>query len=160
MGKKVIHLKKEDVCIEKEPLQQGNKMYVEFQESVFLQGAEKAFSMVLRAYYLREEKVLRQLVRSDLVQKFLFQHTSSQDVPEIQVLSAHIKSKDVKGKTAWVVVRFVSLQKRGTQEEELEDLWTFERDLTSSNPNWIVSAIDFHNHLDESKSGSIDPPLS
>lgn len=155
---KVIYLKKEDVSIEKETLQDREEFYSEFRESDFLDGAEKAFLMILQAYYRGQEAVLRKLVQKDLIQKILFQKTPPTDIPKIQILSAHIQSKGSKKGAFWVTVQFISLQKKGNQEEELEDIWTFEKEISSSNPNWIVSAIDFQPNPEEQKSGSIDSP--
>jgi predicted lipid-binding transport protein (Tim44 family) len=58
--------------------------------------------------------------------------------------------------TASIVVKFVSKQINyvvdkdgniitGRKDEisEVTDIWTFKRDVTSANPNWLISATNF-----------------
>ena len=122
----------------------------------FLEGAKAAFSMVLDAYAKGDRQTLEPLLAEDVYRSFAsvidereaegqtmqFELVS---IRKAELFAAHL----VDGHVARVTVRFVSEQinllkdQGGTiidgdpaQIDELTDLWTFERDTRSSDPNW------------------------
>ena len=134
LAKKVVRLHPEDVEIKKDQLYPG------FDEGEFLEGAETAFDLILNAYHTGDTQTLKDFVSSDLLKKAL------QDVPEevpskICLAQSEILAKEVKGKRAFVTVRFVSEQVFNGKVRESEDVWVFERSINSEDPNWTLGNI-------------------
>ena len=73
----------------------------------------------------------------------------------MSIKSAQIDEVSVEGNTATVTVEFISDQIKVIRDsdeniidgdpdaiESLTDLWTFNRDITSANPNWILTRTE------------------
>ncbi len=125
----------------------------------FLGGAGAAFEMILRAFAQGEETVLRPLLADDVFQNFAKVIRARHEAHEtcenklVRIVSADIVEAGMAGRFARVTVRFVSQQiivvkdAQGTVVEgdanktvQLTDLWTFERDPRSKDPNWALVA--------------------
>lgn len=129
-----------------------------FDKNNFLSGAKRAFEIIVEAFARGDVATLEKLVNKNLLKKF-------QDVIEnrqAQGLTAEadfigfnkaeiIKAKIGKNQVVKIIVEFVSEQvnllknKQGDVIEgddkfiqNITDVWTFERALTSTNPNWIL----------------------
>jgi len=123
----------------------------------FLTGAKSAFEMVVKAFSLADLKMLKILLSEKIYQGF--EGAINQRKTEEKTLTTNLisieKSEIISAKmlenNAIIVVKFVSKQINyisnksgeiieGKKEEilELNDFWTFQKDITSSNPNWLV----------------------
>ena len=73
----------------------------------------------------------------------------------MSIKSAQIDEVSVEGNTATVTVEFISDQIKVVRDSEenmvdgdpvtiecLTDLWTFNRDVSSTNPNWILTRTE------------------
>ena len=73
----------------------------------------------------------------------------------VSIKSVQIDQVSVEGNTATVTVEFISDQIKVVRDSEenivdgdpdtiesLTDLWTFNRDVTSTNPNWILTRTE------------------
>ena len=126
-----------------------------FDEAQFLQGATAAFGMVLTAFAEGDLSQLRRLLGYDLFNEFSDSIRSRN--ADGESLSIHIQSIDEAAITeavlndgvASVTVRFVSQQSRIFRNSDgdeivdddapqgpLIDIWTFERDVQITDPNW------------------------
>ncbi len=126
-----------------------------FDPDHFVQGARAAFSMILEAYAKGDKRALRPLLADEVFAKF----AGAIDAREAagQVLTselvatreAEIVRAQLAGSRARVTVRFASEQINVTRDaqgqvvegdpkqiETVIDLWTFERDTHSRDPNW------------------------
>ena len=127
----------------------------DFDEAAFLGGAKEAFRMILAAYAGGDRDTLRALASKDVYTALESAITGREDRNEtldatlIGVQSVELDDVVVKGTVAQVIVRFVSEQTNVTRNEEgqpidgapnqvetITDLWTFERDMAISDPNW------------------------
>jgi predicted lipid-binding transport protein (Tim44 family) len=129
-----------------------------FQPAQFLAGAETAFRMIVAAFAAGDRATLRNLLADETYRGFEgaitareaageTQHTDIQSIP-----SAAIEAAELRGQTALITVRFVSDQVNMTSGRdgapvagadavtEITDIWTFERDLGSSDPTWRLVA--------------------
>lgn len=128
-----------------------------FDLTQFLGGARAAFEMIVEAYAGGDKNVLRPLLDDEVFDGFsraIDQREAEGQILETQLIG--VRSNDVAeaamvGNRARITVRFVSEQVnvlRGPdgaaldgepgQAEEVVDLWTFERDIGSSDPNWLL----------------------
>lgn len=121
----------------------------------FVDGAKKAFEMIVTAYAEGDRKTLKNLLDKPTYESF----SGAIDAREkaghrmedmlVGIDSASITEARMDGDTARVTVTFVSQQVNVTYDgegrvvdgdpskvETVSDEWTFARDVTSSDPNW------------------------
>jgi predicted lipid-binding transport protein (Tim44 family) len=133
-----------------------------FNVNSFLQGAKSAYEMVLEAFATGDKATLKNLLSKDLLADFVADIDArlaaerSMKFQFVGVKSADIKSASLTGNKSRLQIAFVSdmisatLDKAETVVEgdatairTVTDLWTFERDVTSRDPNWkLVDAQD------------------
>jgi len=124
----------------------------------FLDGAEAAFRIIVAAFAAGDRARLRPLLADDTYAAFAAAIAAREAAGETQRTEIHaieaatIETADLRGSIADVVVRFVSDQVNMTLGSdgnpmmgtdavtEITDQWTFERDLTSSDPTWRLVA--------------------
>lgn len=130
-----------------------------FTPKSFVEGARVAYEMVIDAFARGDRSALKNLLSRDVFEGFsraidererAGHHVESRFVG---INSARITAAALNGNRASVTVQFVSelisatLAKTGEvidgdpkQIREITDVWTFERDVTSKNPNWKLAA--------------------
>ncbi|HUB46750.1 MAG TPA: Tim44/TimA family putative adaptor protein [Acetobacteraceae bacterium] len=129
-----------------------------FDPARFLDGAEKAFRMVVAAFAQGDRNTLRPLLSDETWRGFDQaiagrEAAGQQQVSEIRGMeNVAIEDASLRGTVADVTVRFVSDQISLTRDAqghimmgtdavtEITDLWTFERDLATQDPTWRLIA--------------------
>jgi predicted lipid-binding transport protein (Tim44 family) len=129
-----------------------------FSPAHFLDGAEKAFRLIVTAFAAGDRAALRPLLSDDTYRGFESAIAAREAAGETQrteiraITAASIEAADLRGTVANIAVRFVSDQINLTTGRdhavvagadavtEITDLWTFERDLTSPDPAWRLVA--------------------
>ena len=129
-----------------------------FTPGAFLDGAEKAFQIIVRAFAAGDRDTLRPLLGDDTWSAFDLAITEREKAHQTHVTDVRaihaitIEAADLKGSVATISVRIVSDQVNMTRTEsgqvisgtdavtEITDLWTFERDLSQTNPVWRLVA--------------------
>ena len=129
-----------------------------FAPAGFLDGAEKAFAMIVAAFAAGDRVALRSLLSDDTYRAFETaiggrEAAGQTQVSELRgIQSATIEAAELRNTVAQITVRFVSDQVSLTRDKdgrevsgtdavtELTDLWTFERDLTAADPTWRLVA--------------------
>jgi predicted lipid-binding transport protein (Tim44 family) len=130
-----------------------------FDPVAFLDGAEKAFRIIVAAFASGDRATLRGLLNDDTYHAFEQAIAAREAAGQAQMSTVHsiqsasIEGADVRGSTGSIEVRFVSDQTSFTQDKnglpvngtdavtEITDVWTFERDLAARDPVWrLVSA--------------------
>jgi predicted lipid-binding transport protein (Tim44 family) len=129
-----------------------------FDPTTFLDGAEKAFRMIVAAFAAGDRATLQSLLSRDTYNAFeqaisLREATGQKQVSAIHAIhSATIEDAELRGSNASVTVRFISDQTSLTQDKdghpvtgtdavtEITDIWTFERDLATREPVWHLVA--------------------
>jgi predicted lipid-binding transport protein (Tim44 family) len=123
----------------------------------FLGGARAAFEMIVEAYAAGEKATLRPLLADDVFAGFeraIDQRQAADQRLETQltaVPTTEVTGAEMRGRNARVTVRFKSEQINLLRDaegkvldgdpqtaEEVVDLWTFERDTSSPDPNWTL----------------------
>ncbi|MFQ5783664.1 MAG: Tim44/TimA family putative adaptor protein [Alphaproteobacteria bacterium] len=130
-----------------------------FTRKAFLEGARAAFEDIIGAYAAGDTKALRPLLADDVYDPFaraIGEREKAGHSLETVVVSmdeSEIIEAGMNGRTAFVTVRFVTNQVNVTRDSEgnvvdgdpgesleVTDVWTFERNTRSRNPNWKLVA--------------------
>jgi len=129
-----------------------------FEPGAFLDGAEKAFRIIVHAFAVGDRAALRTLLGDETGKAFELAiterekagHTHVTEVRDIQGIT--IETAELTGSIATIGVRIVSDQVNMTHTQsgqvitgtdavtEITDIWTFERDLAQANPAWRLVA--------------------
>ncbi|MGH7044341.1 MAG: Tim44/TimA family putative adaptor protein, partial [Acetobacteraceae bacterium] len=130
-----------------------------FDPTGFAGRAEQAFRMIVAAFAAGNRTALRPLVADDVYQAFEHaiaarEAAGHQQTTEIRAMhQAAVEAAELRGSTAQITVRFVSDQVTLTRDSagqpvagadavtELTDVWTFERDLTGTDPTWRLVSV-------------------
>jgi len=129
-----------------------------FDKDIFLGGAQRAFELIVTAFAKAEIDTLKMLVDKKLLKKFeniikqrqLDGITAENDL--VGFTSSEITAAKIDDKfNAFITVRFVSEQANVLRNSEgkviegdenfiqsVTDVWTFERNIKSVNPNWLL----------------------
>jgi len=132
-----------------------------FNEKEFISGAKSAFEMILNAYADGDLAQLRRLLGYDLLQSFTSSIESriaakeSLSITLNELREASILNVSVIEQMANITMHFHSVQTRVAKDKngepiesedtgarEFTDIWTFERDLTLSDPNWKLTETE------------------
>ncbi|WP_374575139.1 TIM44-related membrane protein TimA [Phenylobacterium sp.] len=122
----------------------------------FLAGARAAYEMVVRAFAAGDRATLKNLLSGEVMSSFdaaIAQREAegrTEKVEFLQTPRADMERADVVGDMARVTVRFLAEfrnRSKGPEGEAVDDrrtaeLWTFERNLKSRDPNWTLVHVD------------------
>lgn len=129
-----------------------------FDVARFLDGAEKAFRIIVGAFASGDRTTLRSLLSDDTYRAFVQAVEAREAAGHVQLSEVRgmetvaIEEAELRGTIAVVTVRFVSDQVSLTRDKdghpvagtdavtEITDLWTFERDLATHDPTWRLVA--------------------
>ena len=157
----VRNMEKEEVQVPEEELSEIDKVLAKipgFNREKFLTGEERAFEIIISAFSKGDVETLEMLVSKSLLKKFqeiiekrkaegITSETDFIGFDDVEITNAKISKSEV----AKITVRFVSEQVNILKNKDGEviegdenfiqnitDSWTFERALTSTNPNWLL----------------------
>jgi predicted lipid-binding transport protein (Tim44 family) len=132
----------------------------------FVAGARIAFEMILSAFARGDTKALRPLLSDQVYANFAGAieernrnkqrlETTLVGILSTDILAAQLDKAADKGGEARVTVKFVSQQIGVTKDSEgrivegdpnevasITDIWTFQRQVKSRDPNWVLIATD------------------
>lgn len=127
-----------------------------FETSRFLDGAKQAYEMIVIAFAAGDRGTLRNLLSPAVAESFeaAIDAREAEDRTEkvefLHAPRADLERMDVENDVARAVVRFLAefrSRSKGPEGEAVDDrrtaeLWTFERDLKSRDPNWTLVHVD------------------
>ena len=135
-----------------------------FDPKDFLNGAKQAYELILTAFSEGNRKTLKPLLNKDVFEGFSSAIRAREENGEIVDSSfvgidkADLIEAELKNKTARITVKFVSqlitaIRNRSGEVidgdpksiHEVTDIWTFAREITSSDPNWKLVATQTAN---------------
>lgn len=127
----------------------------------FLEGARAAYEMIVTAFAQGDKPTLKPLLASDVYDSFAAaidmraQLGETLDSKLVAIHRADIEGADINGRRASLTLRFVSefitarknragevLEGDPRKIREITDIWTFERDIKSRDPNWRLAATE------------------
>ena len=115
-----------------------------FDHKVFLEGAKKAFEIIITAFNKGDKKTLNNLVSKDVYAAFETAIDSGSNNPNSQFYSLivdGIEDAKVEGGKITIAVNFISEQILGDNEENIvknKDTWVFEKPENSTGPSWTL----------------------
>jgi predicted lipid-binding transport protein (Tim44 family) len=128
-----------------------------FSFSQFINGAKTAFEMVLKAFSNNDREVLKSLLDKDVLSDFeatLEEEIKNNRKPQtilVAIHDAYLRQAELNGNICRLVVEFVTdqiyvvkdssdkiVEGNASQVNKVTDSWSFERDIRSNNPNWVV----------------------
>ncbi len=127
-----------------------------FDAGRFLEGARAAYESIVTAFAAGDRAALRRLVAPQVLAGFeavMAQRETEGREQKVEFTSttrADLDNLDVTGDIARARVRFLAelrSRSKGPEGEAVDDqrtaeLWTFERKLTSKDPNWTLTRVD------------------
>ena len=142
------HLKKEIPPL-KEGEEKLSKIYEQledFDHRSFIDGAKKAFEVILTAYNQGDKKTLKPLVSKDVFGTFENAITQKSNNPKSQFFSLivdGIEDAKIENDNIKISVKFTSEQLVNDDENTIikkQDVWTFEKHKESKGPIWTLVA--------------------
>jgi len=132
-----------------------------FDPHAFVDGARSAYRIVLEAFWRGDKAELIQLCDAEVLKSFadaIDSRIAAGEVVEnrlVRIEEVSVVGASYSAPFARVVVRFVSdiaaVTRNGDghviagslhDAVEVRDVWTFRRDITSGNPDWVLEATD------------------
>tara|TARA_Y100000052_G_scaffold27564_1_gene36511 strand:+ start:53600 stop:54178 length:579 start_codon:yes stop_codon:yes gene_type:complete len=118
----------------------------QFSQREFLKGAKAAYEMIVTAFAEGDRTTLKNLLNSDVYgdydQALKDREASGAEPNEFMRLKdANIDSAELNGSVAEISVLFEAELSNGEWVSQTRELWSFERDLQSKDPNWRLSDV-------------------
>ena len=133
----------------------------QFSADEFIQGATAAFNMILTAFADGDQAQLKRLLSYELLESFMqtiHDRTAAKETLEItvnEIREVSILNVELADSLASITVHFHTTQTRiardghgnitddsDAEAREFIDIWTFERDLTLTDPNWKLAETE------------------
>jgi predicted lipid-binding transport protein (Tim44 family) len=130
----------------------------------FISGAKTAFEWILRSYSTGDLETLKQLVNDEELEEFRKAIEAKEkkkqkeeivivSEPEVTIESIEVKRSKARIKTTIISEQIDFIQdKKGavvegdqSQVDQITDIWVFEKNLKSSDPNWILVETEIAN---------------
>jgi predicted lipid-binding transport protein (Tim44 family) len=110
----------------------------DFDAPKFLAGAREAYTRIVTAFAKGDRAELRPLLSPDVFSAFDAGITArTGEAPAfVKLHDAHITASSLHGRLAEITVAFAAEFASGN----ITDVWTFERNLDSTDPNWALVA--------------------
>jgi predicted lipid-binding transport protein (Tim44 family) len=120
-----------------------------FSASGFMQGAKAAYQMIVAAFARGDRDALRPLLDDDVYEAW--DAAISARVPGektfelLRIKRAEIDSAELDGRMARIMIRYEADLGDGETTRTAKEVWTFMRDVTSADPNWILDDVEAAN---------------
>lgn len=133
----------------------------DFDPQAFVGGAKSAYETIVTAFARGDRKTLKSLLAKEVYEGFEQAITEREKRGEkaesnfVSIDKADLTGVDLKGKTAQITIAFVSqlisvtrdaqgnvVDGSADQVSEVNDIWTFSRQLGSRDPNWLLVATE------------------
>jgi len=127
----------------------------DFDPTKFLSGARAAYEQIVKAYAEGDRETLKPLLAPEVMSNFeqaMVAREAAGRTEKVEFLTPprlDLEKVDVVGDLAKAVVRILAEVRTRTKDERGEgvddrrtaELWTFEREVKSANPNWQLSFV-------------------
>ncbi|NUY39401.1 Tim44/TimA family putative adaptor protein [Wolbachia endosymbiont of Litomosoides brasiliensis] len=152
-----------------EQVLQKNK---DFSISHFIEGSSLAFELIIKYFNQGNLSQLKPLLDKDLYNSFAGKIKQRKEVYEsiiVSIVSQKILEIKLVKNVVFIVVYFLSEQINFVKNDKgdiisgststinkVEDIWQFKKNVTSSNPNWLLTSINYKKADDDKMSGKYD----
>lgn len=117
----------------------------DFDHKQFLDGAKKAFEIIITSFNNGDKKTLKSLVSDNVYSAFENAINENNNDPSSQFYSLVIESIEdakVENNIISISINFISEQMLNNDEGKIiknKDTWTFEKPVNSSSPKWVLT---------------------
>ncbi len=123
----------------------------------FLQGAQAAFQMIVRAFAAGDRSTLKGLLAPEVMTRFETAIAAREAENRTETAEfehpprTDLETSEVDGDIARLRVRFLAEFRNrskaadgteGDEQRRTAEVWTFQRNLSSRDPNWILVRVD------------------
>ena len=127
----------------------------------FIEGAKSAYAMILEAFWRGDKEQLKELCDTDVYNGFAAAIDEREKAGEtldnrlVRIEEAILTSASLEGRVARIVVSFAADIATVTRDKdgnviagslddavESRDIWTFSRNVTSAEPDWLLDETD------------------
>ncbi|MBL8530949.1 MAG: Tim44 domain-containing protein [Hyphomonadaceae bacterium] len=118
-----------------------------FDPEYFLTGARAAYEMIVNAFAKGDREALRGLLTPKVFASYdaaiTQRETAGGEGPElVRLRNAEIADAALTGDVAHIAVRFEAELAEGAHGvRDAREKWTFERDIRSPDPNWLLARV-------------------
>ena len=118
----------------------------DFDHKAFLDGAKNAFETIINAFNNGDKKTLSKLLSKEVYKSFEEAIDSKKTNNEYQFYSLNIDSIEnvsLEKNNIKIQIKFISEQFKDNDETTVikkQDSWTFEKNIYSKDPNWLLSS--------------------
>ncbi len=118
-----------------------------FEAGYFVQGARSAYELIVGAFAKGDRDALRGLLTPRVYDSYATAISTREEKggagPElVRLKSAEIVDAELAGDTARITVKFEAELAEGAYGvRDARERWTFERNVRSSDPNWLLSRV-------------------
>jgi predicted lipid-binding transport protein (Tim44 family) len=118
-----------------------------FNPREFLSGARSAYEMIVTAFSEGDRDTLGKWLDTDVYETWdaaiAEREKTNAEAPQLlRIRHSEIDDASLDGDTARVTVRFESDLGVGDMTRKSEEFWTFMRDTSSDDPNWLLDDVD------------------
>tara|TARA_R110000772_G_scaffold39725_1_gene93152 strand:- start:515 stop:1129 length:615 start_codon:yes stop_codon:yes gene_type:complete len=120
-----------------------------FSAAEFMQGAKAAYQMIVAAFARGDRDTLRPLLDDDVYEAW--DAAISARVPGektfelLRIKRAEIDSAELDGRMARIMIRYEADLGDGETTRTAREVWTFMRDVTAADPNWVLDDVEAAN---------------
>lgn len=118
----------------------------DFSQREFLTGAKTAYEMIVKAFADADYSTLKTLLTPEVFKDYenaieARQAANEEPLELMRLKDATIESGDIVNGVAEISVLFVAELTNGEHISKTRELWTFERDTKSRDPNWRLADV-------------------
>lgn len=118
-----------------------------FDPEQFKNGAREAYKIIITAFAAGDRRALKPLLDDDVYEAWdnAITERESNGVDPYNLLRIRkltIDNAELDGKIARVMIRYEAELGDGENTRTARDIWTFKRDITRSDPNWLLDDVE------------------
>ena len=117
-----------------------------FNQRDFMVGAKSAYEMIVKSFADGDRATLKSLLTEDVYQDYAAaidarEETGAEPFELMRLKNASLEGAELSGSEAEITVQFTAELTDGERISQTDEMWTFERDLKSKDPNWRLSDV-------------------
>lgn len=118
-----------------------------FSSGAFLNGAKAAYEMLVEAFNKGDRDTIRPLVDNIVYAVWDEEISKREEAKEKPLEFQQVRVMEIEDATiskgiARIWVRFDAELRQGDREHRTSEIWVFKRDVTKSNPTWILDDVE------------------
>lgn len=114
----------------------------EFEQGKFLQGASAAYRIIIEAFGRRDRETLKDLVSDHVLSLWDDALEEPAGVIKVErVQHMEMLRGDIAYGQARIDLRFQAVVDSDGEKSEMEEIWSFTKDIRSADPNWILANV-------------------